>query len=833
MTIKMFDKDLRETTDKSKAVRAVRLDTILGFKESESFVTEQKGAEGKLWRVCLIEAGTSKNKRRYSAELLKTSAPLFEGVKSFAYEFRDSAGNLFDHEPESIKEIKPQGFPRNVVGWFDNVNFEQFTNADGKVKEGLLADFHITEDATWLREKLRSAWEQGKRDLLGFSIDAQGVVAPVREGDDVIADVLNISAVDSVDIVSNAAAGGQCVRLVASFQKEKPMLHKFLEGVYDVVTAIDPSLTKTVTKESMTDELAAKLLEAAFTSVKGNPAHAGMKGNVRALKACSGKRATLKASATKESEAQLMEAENEGLEIINEIKEAFNAIKEAEAAKAKEAEGDEDDEETPEEKKKREEEEAATKESVKNSDELVESFKKDLGVVKTNMESLAEENRMLKISKKLSESSLPKISQDRLMEAFKGSKLTDKDVDGIIHKEREYLASINAGKAVSFAESIELGKDKDDKFRLAMDGFFENKNVDNVPRFRTLSEAFYKVTGKHPDNGYSILAESLRFKPTKLKEGMQTSDWAQILGDSVTRKMLSEYALDDLNVWRQLVSDITPIKDFRTQRRMRMGGYGTLSTVSERATYANLTSPTDEEATYAIAKKGGLEDLTLEMIANDDVGAIRRIPTKLGRAAALTLYRGIFDLLLNNSAVYDALALAEAGTHVNIGATALSNTTLNAAKQAMMKQTAYGNTAEILGSINNPAFLLVPSELEETALKLTTSAVYVNAASYYTGGGAAEGSTSPNLHATYGLKHLILPYWSVTDSNNWWLVANPKNIPTFEVGFYGGMEEPELFVQDMETVGSVFTADKITYKIRHIWGVAVLDFRSFYGAIVT
>ena len=59
-------------------------------------------------------------------------------------------------------------------------------------------------------------------------------------------------------------------------------------------------------------------------------------------------------------------------------------------------------------------------------------------------------------------------------------------------------------------------------------------------------------------------------------------------------------------------------------------------------------------------------------------------------------------------------------------------------------------------------------------------------------------------------------------------MADPNLVPTFELGFYRGQQDPELFVQNDPTTGSVFSADKITWKIRHIYSGAVLDFRAFY-----
>ena len=104
----------------------------------------------------------------------------------------------------------------------------------------------------------------------------------------------------------------------------------------------------------------------------------------------------------------------------------------------------------------------------------------------------------------------------------------------------------------------------------------------------------------------------------------------------------------------------------------------------------------------------------------------------------------------------------------------------------------------------------------------------MNTATVYSTVAALESANPPTIHQ--GIETLLVPYW--TDPNNWWVVGDPGSVPTMEVGFFNGREEPELFVQDQPNVGSSFTADKIQYKIRHIWGVTVLDWRGFWGGIV-
>src|SRR5204863_7570385 len=108
------------------------------------------------------------------------------------------------------------------------------------------------------------------------------------------------------------------------------------------------------------------------------------------------------------------------------------------------------------------------------------------------------------------------------------------------------------------------------------------------------------------------------------------SSWNLVLGDSITRRLIAEYNQPSLQNWKSIVSSVVPINDFRTQRVDRIGGYANLPAVNQGAPYQPLTSPTNEEVTYAITKRGGTEDITLEMIANDDVRSISKIPQKLG-----------------------------------------------------------------------------------------------------------------------------------------------------------------------------------------------------------
>lgn len=413
---------------------------------------------------------------------------------------------------------------------------------------------------------------------------------------------------------------------------------------------------------------------------------------------------------------------------------------------------------------------------------------------------------------------------EKFVESLTGQlpdRVVEADVDARIVTLKDMYAEVERGQLAPAAGQVQVTQESLDKKKSALDAMFAG---DYANGYRSFKEAFADVTGRRPktfdeDFNRTVLQESIGShfdSATRSTESLTSASWAEILGDSVTRRMVAEYGRPNLGTWRQIVSSIVPVADFRTQRIDRLGGYGTLPAVNQGQPYQPLTSPGDEEATYAITKRGGTEDLTLEMIANDDLRAIAKIPTKLGLAAAQTLYRFVWDILPTNAAVtYDSTALFHAN-HSNTASAALSASALSARRKAMRQQAAYGDSSDILSII--PKLLIVPSDLEELAWQLCTSAVAMPS-------GAPTGAASdiPNIHQ--GMTPVVIDYYS--DTNDWYVVCDPGMCPTIEVGFYQGRETPELFTQSDPSVGSMFNTDTLTFKIRHIYSGAVLDHRGF------
>lgn len=443
----------------------------------------------------------------------------------------------------------------------------------------------------------------------------------------------------------------------------------------------------------------------------------------------------------------------------------------------------------------------------------------------------------LMVETKVRDAGLPVAVTESLL-AELPERITESDVDARVASLKSAMGILERPGLVPTVTAT-VTQEAQDKKVAALDRFFSG----DYSGYRSFREAVLDFTGYRPrsvteDVNRAILRECIgdgqydtdgRLQPgERTTESLSASSWNLVLGDSITRRLVAEYHQPNLMTWRQIVSGIVPINDFRTQRIDRIGGYGVLPLVNQGAPYQPLTSPTNEEVTYAIAKRGGTEDVTLEMIANDDVRAISRIPKKLGLAAANTIYQYVWNLVIAGAAgptIYDGTSLfTGTGAHANYvnntAGSALSQSALSAARLLMGNQTAYGDAQDFIAPV--PQYLITGLALEELAWQLCTSAVALPTPAN-TPPDSTGAANTPNIHQS--MVPIKVP--NITSATAWFVAADPNLIPTIELGYYLGREDPELFTQSDPTVGSVFNADKVTYKIRHIYNGNLLDWRGF------
>lgn len=702
-----------------------------------------KPLTGKKWGVVIIQEGMSKNRNRYQRKALQAAAALYEGAKVYT-----------DHKDRGTygRSINDQaGFLKGVSGALLGVR--ESSGQDGSKATGLFAlvgTLVVTKAA--IRQEMLDAWDEGAENFFGLSHDAmcESVVATDAADGRAFYDVQKIESVSSVDLVSNAAAGGRVLRLVASdtipvsLEKDALMLKKMLEAIMGSGNA----------------ELKAKLEALGATpnedQVMAIYAQINVKPTTEAVTQPSAAQPV--AGVRHVTEAEWLEQRRDGVQLFLE-----NAVSGT-----------------------------ALPDPVKDS-------------------------LRAKFSKAITEA----VSADNLptRQAITAEVASQVELFGRLAEANIVLPSAAGASRVQSVES------RREKVERQLEAFFGVKRegtgadvrftLDPKPGLMSFRQVYVDITGDRNVTGRVQ-------ECTRLTESLGSATFDQALADVINRRMVAEYAQAGQAAWRGTIAEVVPATDFRTQHRVRLGGYGNLPTVGQGSPYAALTSPTDEEATYSVAKRGGTEALTIEMIANDDVGAVRRIPQKLARAAFQTLYEFVFDFLATNAAVYDSTALIASG-HANLVTSAMTTSNLAALRLKIKNQADMSNSKRVGLKAK---YLFVPNDLEELAFYLTQSDRAVPDSSITSTAAAA----APNFVRGQGIAPIVVDYW--TDADNYFLTASVDQAPMIEIAFLGGREEPELFVQDAPNQGSLFANDLITYKIRHIYGGGVLDYRPFAGGIV-
>jgi len=249
---------------------------------------------------------------------------------------------------------------------------------------------------------------------------------------------------------------------------------------------------------------------------------------------------------------------------------------------------------------------------------------------------LAETRAMMREA--ISGSTLPPAAKEKLSVDFaRRAHFTEAEVRQAIREEAAYLARfVESGRVTGLGDlpRIEAGESRAEKTSKMLDACFDP----NDRSVQSLRECYVAITGDKRITGATHNCDR-----SLLREALDGATLGQVLGNAITRRMIADYNTTDiLDVWRNL-AQVVPVNDFRTQERLRWGGYGDLPAVAESGGYAALASPGDEKTTYAVSKFGGTEQITLEMIVNDDMSVVQQIPRKLARASCHRIVPFCFD----------------------------------------------------------------------------------------------------------------------------------------------------------------------------------------------
>jgi hypothetical protein len=439
----------------------------------------------------------------------------------------------------------------------------------------------------------------------------------------------------------------------------------------------------------------------------------------------------------------------------------------------------------------------------------------------------------LLLTTKLEASRLPLLLQKEIQRRFDNQVVSEAVLDAEITSSREtYAKLVPSGTRISGVTAAHVGMEKNDKLQIAMHRLFgvthewkevcergmtrmvQGEAVDSsVPGFRSLQAAYTEFTGDVDVTG--------RFS-REISAEFNTAGFPNALGNTLNRLLLQNFAAVDYGI-----DAIAPqssrraVPNFKTQERIRVGDFDDLPQNDPELTdWAELDSPTDEKASYSVVQFGGLVSVTRKTVIDDDIGMVGSIVGKLGRAAKRTLGQRVINLMLANAAIYDGVTWAHAsGLGANLRTTALSITEIEAIAEVMYRQTEKdSNKVLALES----SILMVPRSLRATAIN-ANERPYVDANYTVNPAKGRFGKESERV--------VTCPLF--TDATDFATFADPEIAPCLEVGFLGGRQDPEILLSDHETLShKMFTSDRLTYKVRHEYEVAVIDYRGYVRSVV-
>lgn len=726
-----------------------------------------------VWSITAIQAGMSLNQTMYTKDALReaVNAGVFNGIQITD---RDIQGHMYG--PAGGNGIQYNiGVTKNAT--FDEasgeVRCEAWLQKEAKTTQKIEQFFELAKDDPALRKAVP-----------GFSIRGAAETSIVIDNNAGTAyrNVSKLTRVHTLDVVPNPAAGGRVLDKVAASESEgssdMDAIKAKLAWLQKTAPTLYSKLNQSDLKESEVDALVMEAMKA-------------------------------------QSEEQGKKPESIG-SAVSESKTDDAALR---AAIAKLAE------------------------SQDSTSKLIAGF----------LKTAQRDTRLSQINAKLVESTtLPTATRDKLRSQFtlmldSGVAVTDEMVESAIQLERTTLAEsidqvIGRGTGFSFSGPIDGGMSEADKLGLALQRMFfidspdsanirvgesEKEDWKGVAPFRSINAAVRMLTGRDPVEMFATGDGSTRFKipsqvynhSTGLFESHLTTDVPALIRDAIHKQMLREWSRPELLDWRNLVK-VSSVSDLKDNYRLRLGGFGDLPDVAERAAYTDLGNVSEEELNFSITKRGGTVDITLEMILEDDMRQILSMPKRMALADQNTIRAFVEAFLIDNSTIWDSTALFTTG-HANKGTAVLSKESLFAGWLAMKSQTetvsttGEGSTTKKLNY--RPKILLVDASLLQDAYEILSPSF-------------GQPNGTPGFTQTLGLTVFELLY-QTANTTTWYLMADPKLHDTLEIAFLGGKQEPDLYVQRDNSNGMMFTNDVMTFKIRHFWGGAVTEYRTMYAGI--
>lgn len=280
-----------------------------------------------------------------------------------------------------------------------------------------------------------------------------------------------------------------------------------------------------------------------------------------------------------------------------------------------------------------------------------------------------------------------------------------------------------------------------------------------------------------------------------------TSDFPLLLSNIARKTLASAYEAEQ-QTFRPIVRQRN-LPDFKPVYELEIAGQITPEPLLEGGEYKAATVQ-EQQASWRIYTYGKKITVTRQLIINDDLDALSRIPSMIGRGMSLFESNEIWKLITSNAKMsYDGKALFHAD-HKNTGAGAIGIQAISDARKALRNQ------QDIAGNRINlrPRYLLLPTSLE-TAAQTFLSPIQPN--------------TTGDVNIFTGSMSLIVePRLDDASEQVYYVTASPEQVDMIAFGYLEGEAGPQV-----ETVNERDPDGTVIYA-RLDFGCTLLNHRGFY-----
>lgn len=309
-----------------------------------------------------------------------------------------------------------------------------------------------------------------------------------------------------------------------------------------------------------------------------------------------------------------------------------------------------------------------------------------------------------------------------------------------------------------------------------------------------------------------------------LEEAQTKADFPEFLYGPISTSVYKGYTRVQPQYERY--ARIEPLNDFRSRRIKGLWGLNGIGYVGDAGEYPEMRRTERKSASLIIDTYGGVYGITRQAVINDDSGdLLRNNPDDMGYAAGLFVTQTVISFITGNPTAPDGVATFHS-SRGNIDTAELSEDSLATAITAMENQLdGDGRPITVRPrtlAVKNVRLELIANRIirsQETGTVTNDSSTHL----------FDKGTDNPLAGILPSDAVVRDPYW--TDSNDWYLFADPNDVPAFACGFLNGKQEPSVFLKNPEARASMggdsdpytWEWDSVDFKVREDFGVGSVD----------